>query len=101
MPGSPDKRKVFVVNGRDEQLRKEMYAFLRAIDLHPMEFTSIASSTRKGSPYIGEILDEALEQAQAFLVLMTPDESVTLKASLTRSSDTPAERAPRLTCPRY
>jgi len=67
-------RSVFVVHGRNEALRKAMFDFLRSINLSPMEWSHAVELTGKGSPYIGEILDAALDAAAAIVVLMTPDE---------------------------
>lgn len=71
---SKDSRAVFVVHGRNEELRKAMFEFLRAIDLAPLEWTKAVELTGEGSPYIGQILDAAFDHAAAVVVLMTPDE---------------------------
>lgn len=65
---------MFVVHGRNEALRKSMFDFLRSINLSPMEWSSAVELTGEGSPYIGQILDAAFDQASAVVVLMTPDE---------------------------
>jgi hypothetical protein len=67
-------RSVFVVHGRNEALRKSMFDFLRSINLSPMEWSHAVELTGEGSPYIGQVLDAALEHAAAIVVLMTPDE---------------------------
>ena len=72
--GTPDLRAVFVVHGRNRALRDAMFAFLRSIDLKPLEWNHAVEFTQSGSPYIGEILDAAFGRAQAVVVLMTPDE---------------------------
>lgn len=69
-----DARSVFVVHGRNENLRRAMFAFLRSINLSPMEWTSAVELTGEGSPYIGHVLDVAFDNATAIIVLMTPDE---------------------------
>lgn len=56
-----------------------MFTFLRAIGLSPIEWTEAIKLTGKGSPYIGEVLDVALDAAQAIVVLMTPDEIAYLR----------------------
>jgi hypothetical protein len=71
---TPNPRNVFVVHGRNEQLRLELFSFLRAIDLNPIEFSRAVSMTGNASPYVGEILDAAFRNAQAAIVLMTPDD---------------------------
>lgn len=69
-----DQRAVFVVHGRNEDLRKAMFEFLRSINLAPLEWTNAVELTGEGSPYIGQILDAAFDHAAAVVVLMTPDE---------------------------
>jgi predicted nucleotide-binding protein len=73
-----DPRKVFVVHGRNEELRRSLFSFLRAIDLVPTEWTEAIKNTGKSSPYIGEILETAFSQAQAIVVLMTPEDEARL-----------------------
>jgi predicted nucleotide-binding protein len=77
-----DKRNVFVVHGRDERLRKGMFDFLRSIDLNPMEWAPTVTFTGKGAPYVGEILDAAFANAQAIIVLLTPDDLAQLRPEL-------------------
>lgn len=56
-----------------------MFDFLRAIGLHPIDWSEAVKLTEKGSPYIGEILDAAFAAARAIVVLMTPDEFARLR----------------------
>lgn len=65
---------MFVVHGRNDDLRKAMFDFLRSINLSPMEWTTAVELTGEGSPYIGQVLDVAFDHAAAIVVLMTPDE---------------------------
>jgi predicted nucleotide-binding protein len=87
-----DPQKIFVVHGRDEQLRKDLFEFLRALGLTPLDWSEAVRLTGKGSPYIGEILDAAFAHAQAIVVLLTPDDEVRLSSELVRSNDGPAEQ---------
>lgn len=73
------KRTVFVVHGRDKKARREVYTFLRAIGLAPMEWPEALTMTGSGSPPIGDILDKAMAGVQAIIVLQTPDDVVQLK----------------------
>jgi hypothetical protein len=54
-----DPKKVFVVHGRNERLRQELFNFLRAIGLKPLEWSQAVASTGKSAPYIGEVLEAA------------------------------------------
>ncbi len=72
-------REVFVVFGRNMAARDALFEFLRALDLHPVEWSEAVSETGKASPYIGEILDAAFSRAHAIVVLFTPDDEARLK----------------------
>ena len=74
-----DPRVVWVVHGRNEKARLELFTFLRALGLHPLEWSQAVQATGSGAPYIGEVLDEAFDAAQAVVVLFTPDEIAYLR----------------------
>jgi predicted nucleotide-binding protein len=74
-----EEDKVFVVHGRNTVARDGMFDFLRAIRLHPIDWSEAVRLTGKGSPYIGEVLDAAFAEARAVVVLMTPDEVAYLR----------------------
>ena len=80
-------KNVMVVYGRDQDLRDSMFSFLRALKLNPIEWSEGAKATGKGSPYVGEILDEIFRMAQAVVVLLTPDEEVRLRRDLCADDD--------------
>ena len=80
-------REVFVVHGRNLAARDALFEFLRALDLHPLEWAEAVSATGKPSPYIGEILDAVFSRAHAVVVLFTPDDEARLKRELRRDSD--------------
>lgn len=86
-----DRRKVFVVHGRDNKIKDSVYSFLRAVDLKPTEWTQAIKATKKTSPYIGEILDAAFSEAQAIVVILSPDEEVMLRHCLCIPSDQKAD----------
>lgn len=87
-----DGRTVFVVHGRDNVARDDMFTFLRALGLHPLEWTEAIELTKKAAPYVGEILDAAFERATAVVVLMTPDDEVQLRPDLLKRGDDATER---------
>ena len=70
----PGPARVFVVHGRNLSARDGVFAFLRALGLHPIEWEHAVELTGDGSPYIGTVLDTAFGLAQAIVVLLTPDE---------------------------
>lgn len=83
---------VFVVHGRNTQLRDSMFNFLRAIGLHPIEWSEAVSETGTGTPYIGQVLDVAFDRARAIIVLLTPDDEAKLREEFIDSGDPPHER---------
>lgn len=83
---------VFVVHGRDKAARDAVFAFLRSVGLSPLEWTQAVKLTRKGSPYVGEVLDAAFQQAAAIIVLLTPDDEARLRAEFVQPSDPKHER---------
>lgn len=85
--GGADRRKVFVIHGRNEPARKGLFDFLRSIGLDPIEWSEAIRLTGKGSPYIGQVLDAAFGAAQAVVVLQTPDDVAHLHESLTYVGD--------------
>lgn len=70
---------VFVVHGRDDALRRSMFDFLRALNLHPLEWDHAVAEAKQGNPYVGEVLNVVMEKAEAIIVLFTPDDLVQLK----------------------
>jgi predicted nucleotide-binding protein len=82
-----DRRKVMVVLGRNAAAGRAVFEFLRAIDLRPLEWTELVGSVNAGAPYIGEVLDAAFAQAQAVVVLATPDDVTHLRSDLLPEGD--------------
>ena len=79
---SSGTRKVFVVHGRDTFARDELFKYLRAIDLHPIEWSEAVQMTGKSNPHIWDILTKAFSEAHAILVLLTPDDETRLREEL-------------------
>ncbi|RNL74127.1 TIR domain-containing protein [Streptomyces sp. I6] len=75
-------RSVFVVHGRDEQVRTAMFGLLRRLDLRPLEWERLVRATGGTAPFLGEVIEKALSQAQAALVLLTPDDVAMLHPHL-------------------
>lgn len=82
-----DSRRVFVVHGRNEKLRRAMFIFLRSIGLEPIEWTEAIKWTESGSPHVDEILNVAFNRAQAIVVLMTPDDEARLRLEFQSGDD--------------
>ncbi len=86
-----DSRKVFVVHGRNPEIRDELFVFLRALDLQPLEWSQAVQMTGQPAPYIGDILDAALSRVQAVVVLFSPDDVVRLRKELWTDDESPTE----------
>ncbi len=91
---SSKKRKdaVFVVHGRDDYARKALSAFLGSLHIYIIEWEKALALTKKGSPYIGEVIDAGFSHAQAIVVLLTPDDEAKLRRPLLKSTDAAFER---------
>lgn len=92
VPAADRSRTVFVVYGRNRTARFAVFAFLRSIGLAPIEWSQALAATGKASPYVGEVVDAALAAAQAALVLLTPDEVVSLRPEYADGDDDPEIR---------
>ena len=88
---STTAREVFVVSGRNRMAHDALFAFLRSIDLRPLEWPVAVQATGKPSPYIGEILDAAFSRVHAVVVLFTPDDEARLKEPFRAENDPPHE----------
>lgn len=82
-----DNRAVFVVHGRNDTARRGLFDFLRSIGLRPLEWEQAIELTGKASPYIGQVLDAAFHNAQAVVILQTPDDIGYLHDSLGKPDD--------------
>jgi len=51
-----------------------MFAFLRAVDLNPMEWGEVLRNAMDATPYVGDALDKAFSQVQAAVVILTGDD---------------------------
>lgn len=69
-----NKKKVFVVHGRNTKIRESMFNFLRSVGVEPIEWLEAKKLVGSGTPFIGEVLEKAFNSAQAIIVLLTPDD---------------------------
>jgi hypothetical protein len=84
--------KVWVVYGRNEARRDAVFTFLRALGLHPIEWTSALAATKKGSPHVSEVIETGFDDAVATVVLFTPDDEARLKKKFVKPTDPDHER---------
>ena len=83
---------VWVVHGRDSRTKSAMFTFLLALGLKPTSFGKARELTGKAMPQISEILAAAFQNAQAVLVLLTPDDEGRLRPEFVKSDDEPSDR---------
>src|SRR5207248_5589447 len=84
-----DRRKIFVVHGRDSEVVDRMFEFLRALDLAPQEWEPLVAATGMMTPVLNDVVARGLSagSAQAVVVLLTPDDIVTLHPTLRQRND--------------
>jgi predicted nucleotide-binding protein len=92
-PPKTKENTVFVVNGRDTKLRDAMYEFLGALGLEPQEWGhAIRAARRRGSnPYVNDVVTNIMEQAQAIVVLLSPDDEAKLKDQFVAKNERQSE----------
>lgn len=89
-----DPRKVAVMHGRDEPARAAVFAFLRKLDLNPLEWEDLVNLTGDTAPYNGEAVRAAYDVAQAVVVILTPDDVGFLHPNLRRTHEREDDREP-------
>lgn len=89
---SQNKKRVFVVHGRNEQLLKSMFQFLDAIGLEPIEWNKAIAMTGKPSPSVPEIVSTAFKEAQATIVLLSGDDLAILRKEFIQDRDEAYEK---------
>lgn len=72
-----DTRVVMVIYGHDTEANEALFTLLERMGLRPKEWSQLVGRTGSASPYIGEVLERAFEDAQAVVAFFTPDECVT------------------------
>jgi predicted nucleotide-binding protein len=78
---------LFVVHGRDTQLNEDMFSFLRAIGLNPLEWNQAVKRVKGANPNVTEVVKTALQSVQGVIVMFSPDEEARLKAKFRNSKD--------------
>lgn len=70
-------KRVFIVYGRNQAAYDQVELFLLRLKLDPKPFREVTAETG-GAPYIGDVIKQGMNAAQAIVVLFTPDERATL-----------------------
>jgi len=87
-----DPRRVFVVHGRNQAARTAISAFLRSIDLQPIEWNEAVRLTGDMAPVVGQVIEAGFSAAQAVVVILTGDDLARLRPELLQADDPPHER---------
>ena len=86
-----DKRRVFVVYGRNIKAKDALFALLRTINLDPIEWEEAIAMTGEGTPFTGHTLEEAFSRSQAAVILLTGDDLARLGKYFLNHTDPPEE----------
>lgn len=78
---------IFVVHGRDTQLNADIFAFLRSIELNPLEWSQAIKSAKGANPHVDEVIYNAMDKVQGVLVVFSPDEEARLKSKFCSPKD--------------
>jgi CAP12/Pycsar effector protein, TIR domain len=69
--------RVFIVHGRDIEGRDAVVSFLKQLELQHLDFSDV-STKLGGAPAIADIINTGIHDADAVLILFTPDEHAAL-----------------------
>ncbi len=89
-----DRRKVFLVHGRDNAARTDMVALLRALDLRVVSWREAAARAGGGTPYTGDVVRAGMDLAAAVVVLLTPDDVGYVRPEFRQERDGPDDLRP-------
>jgi len=74
--------RVFLVYGRNREARSKLTGLLGAFGLEVLDWETAISMTRTASPHAREVLETAMRNVGAVVVLMSGDEEARLRAEL-------------------
>lgn len=80
-------KQVFVVYGRNIALKRSFSLFMQSIGLKILEWEEVLTQSGQANPSILTIMDLVFTQAQAIVVLLTPDDEGRLKQEFHHSND--------------
>jgi predicted nucleotide-binding protein len=89
-------KNVFVVHGRDMEAAEALFGFLKALGLHPLGWETLVAACGTASPYLRDVIVQGIAMAQAAVVLMTPDDTVSLHRDLHTPGEHPHETVPAM-----
>ena len=82
----PDPKKVFIIFGRNIKAKNAMRDFVHALGLVARDFDAV-SAQMGGNPSLHDVVMRGMTEAQAAIVVVTPDEEVRLSKLLGTNRD--------------
>jgi predicted nucleotide-binding protein len=81
-----DRKKVFVIHGRNLEARHEMGVFLRSLGLEPVWFRDVRKNMG-GTAQIIRVVEQGMKEAHGVLALVTPDEFSVLRPPMRKPGE--------------
>jgi len=92
MKNNEKAKRVFVVHGRNIELKDQIFEFLKSLELEPIDFNEAQNLMKNDpTPDILKIINRAFEHAQAIVVLLTPDDLACLLPKYVDKKNDPSE----------
>lgn len=89
-------RNVFLVHGRDDEFAGRVRELLSLLGLRVLEWEPLVRAAGRGpAPMLREIIQDGMRRAQAIVVLLTPDDVVSLHPDLRSAREDPHELVPQ------
>lgn len=86
----PDRRKVFLIHGRNDAAQKEMRTFLRSLGLIARPFDDIRHGL-PGNATIMDVIQAGMKESQGVIALFTADEFASLRPDFRGPNEQPRE----------
>jgi predicted nucleotide-binding protein len=93
-PSAAPKRRVFLVHGRNLKAKNAVVDLLRAFDLRVISWDEASAQTGMGTPYTGDVVIAGMQDADAVVVLLTPDDVGCTSPDFVQPGDAKEERTP-------
>lgn len=86
-----ERRRVFLVHGRDMDVRQSLINLLRSLDLRVVSWDEAVAHTGTATPYTGDVVSAGMNLADAVVVLLTPDDLGRVQTRFRQDRDGPEE----------
>jgi predicted nucleotide-binding protein len=89
-----NRRRVFVIHGRNTKAKDAVCAFLSSLDLNVIGWEEAVHATGNSSPDTFDVVKKGLDLAHTVVVILTPDDIAQLNPNLKSPNENPAELEP-------